>query len=57
VPCHAAGVEEDCDVGELVVVLDDVLQVDHGFAAFVAVEMKWRVHVVHNIDCFGGDIF
>jgi len=56
-PCHAAGVEEDCDVRKLVVVLDDVFQVDHGFATFVAIEMKWRIHVVHNVDCLCGDIF
>lgn len=39
VPGVAGGVEEDGDVGELVVVLQDVFEVDHCFTAFVAVEM------------------
>lgn len=56
VPGHAGGVEEDGHVGELVVVLENVFQIDHCFTAFVAVEVERGVGVVNNVDGFVGDI-
>lgn len=56
-PGDARGVEENCDVGEFVVVFEDVFEVDHCFAAFVSVEVERRVDVVDDVDGFVGNVF
>lgn len=56
-PGDAGGVEEDCHVGELVVVFENVFEVDHCLAAFVSVEVEGRVDVVDDVDGFVGDVF
>ena len=51
VPCDAMRVHEDVDVGQLVVVVNDVREIDHDFMPFVLRWMKLRRSVVYTIDC------
>ena len=50
VPCFLAGVDEDAGVGEIVVVVDNVGEVDHCFVAFVDGWMERGGWVVCEVD-------
>lgn len=52
VPCRSVGVHEYVDVGELIVEIDDVAEIDHDFVTFVLGRTKLcifpivdRVHI------------
>ena len=46
----AMGMHEDHDIGQVVVVIDDVGQVDHNFVTFVSGRVEGRFGVVGNVD-------
>ena len=50
VPGASVGVEEKDRVGEVVVVLNDVLKVGHGFVPFVGGDGECSIRIVHRVD-------
>jgi nucleoside phosphorylase len=50
VPGIAMGVHEDVDVGQVIVVIDDISQVDHDFVAFIFRGMERRRWIIGYVD-------